>query len=497
MKNIQEFSSIIEYKRFAKNLVAESLDSAFEMLKPVVEQNSELYNSWILYKGRHRDTQKFFNQNVFNKNELDLERNKIRSSVLQLIDNLTDSDFQNMIIEVQLNEKIEKGQQKMKEFEERVEKLTNQNNEILNEKTKIQIELEKQKQLNDIKIKDLQIENDKLKNLAENYEQSKKQVQSNEELIEKLKNENKSLNESNKKLSESEKTIRDNHEIIQNLRDEKDLLLGEVENLKKQEKNLNFNKKTIETLKVENTELKHQIQLLKVEIKNNNALNEAGHSPINKKLMYAAISITSILLIFSIIQFVSNQQLNKKLFSLNEQVEDYQHDEADNQINKSANIGSGSGISETTNSSSDKSKFNPVNDASDFAGAVDFSIINSITFNKNSISNGKEIRIERLYKIKEQEGVLSIINRFKMDISAFKKLNPTISDINNVKSGRFIKIYDKVKIKTYNVQAQESLGFIAKKHKMWSYEVLKINGISNPNLLKEGQELFVFSSKYY
>ena len=145
MKDLKEFESIIEFKRYAKNLVAENLDSAFLSLKPIVEQNSDLYNNWILYKGRHKDTQKFFNQNIFNKDKLDIERNKVRSSILQLIDSLNESDFQNMQLEVHLNQKLQTIQFKLKEYEDKVANLTRKNNEIQNDKEKIHTELQTQK----------------------------------------------------------------------------------------------------------------------------------------------------------------------------------------------------------------------------------------------------------------------------------------------------------------------------------------------------------------
>lgn len=485
MKNIQEFNSITEYKRYAKNLVAESLGSAFEALKPVVEQNSELYNSWIIYKGRHLDTQKFFNQHVFNKDEIDQERNKIRSSVLQLIDNLTESDFQNMIIEVQLNEKIARSQYKIEEFEEKVEKLTNENKLIQDEKIRIQNELEKQKQINDQKIYELHIENEKLKGVAQNYEQAKKQVEANEQLIDKLRTENKSLYESNKKLSDDEKILGENLETIETLKNEKYILLNEVDNLKKQEKILSTNKKSIENLKAENTELKHQIALVKTELKNANALAASiGYSPQNKKIAFGAFISVLILLIFSSIQFVSNQKLNNKLYLLTEEIEEYEHEEADKQITSAANINS--------------NNFSKNIENEGFEGStVDFKIINSIAYNGNMISNNREMKIERLYKIKEGEGVNSIINKFNMTVMDFKKINPKISDINHIKSGEFIKVYDDVRIRTYKVLPKETLGTIARKHKMWSYELLKLNKISNPDILKVGQEVFVFTSKYY
>ena len=150
MKELKEFESIVEFKKYAKNLVAENLDTAFRSLRPIVEQNSDLYNSWILYKGRHNDTQKFFNQNIFNKEKLDIERNKVRTSILQLIDSLTESDFQNMQMEVHLNEKLQKIQVALKSYEEKVVNLTRENAEIQKDKEKIHIELQKQKAIKKI-----------------------------------------------------------------------------------------------------------------------------------------------------------------------------------------------------------------------------------------------------------------------------------------------------------------------------------------------------------
>lgn len=488
MKELKEFESIVEFKKYAKNLVAENLDTAFRSLRPIVEQNSDLYNSWILYKGRHNDTQKFFNQNIFNKEKLDIERNKVRTSILQLIDSLTESDFQNMQMEVHLNEKLQKIQVALKSYEEKVVNLTRENAEIQKDKEKIHIELQKQKAINDNKIKELQIENERLKNLAQNYEETKKQVRINEAQIEELKNENKSLNESNKKLSKYEITIQDNLRVIGNLKTEKESLLTEVESIREQEKTLISNKKQIENLKNENLGLKEKIVMLKGELnEKENLIIDPNDKSLNKRLFFGGIIIALILLSFSTIQFVSNQRLNKKLFSLNEQVEEYQHKEADEEINKVVE----NAQDNPSTSSIQEGK------SSEVKGSVSFSIINSIYFNKKDIKAGKESRIMRLYKIKPDEGALQISKRFYMSLDEFKKLNPKIKNINNLRSGDFIKIYDMVRFKEYVVKPRESLGIIARKHKMWSYEVKKINNITNPDYIRSGQKLMIFKSKYY
>ena len=485
MKELKEFESILDFKRYAKNLVAENLDSAFQSLRPIVEQNSDLYNNWILYKGRHKDTQKFFNQNIFNKDKLDIERNKVRSSILQLIDSLSESDFQNMQLEVHLNEKLQKIQLELEGYEEKVKNLTLRNSEIQKDKERFYSELEKQKKLNDNKIKELQLENEKLKNLAENYEQTKIQVQNNEKLIGKLKNENYSLNESNRKLSQHEITIQKNLNIIQNLKDEKEKLFTEVKSIREQEKTLIANKTLIEKLKNENLDLKDKIFNLK------NELQEVGHyqsddesQRLNKRLLYSGIAMAAILLIFSSIQFISNQRLNKKLFSLNEQVEEYQYKEADEEISK-AKI------------SSNDSTLNLESDSMDKDDLVNSKIVNTISFEKEKIKVGQQSRIIRLYKIKRDEGVIRIAKKFNMTLEEIKSLNPEIKNINDVKSGKFIRIYDIVKYMNYTIKPRESLKGIAGKYRMWSDEIMKINDITNPNVIKSGQRLIVFKSKYH
>jgi hypothetical protein len=483
MKDLKEFESIVEFKKYAKNLVADNLDIAFQALKPIVEQNSDLYNSWILYKGRHKDTQKYFNQNIYNKDKLDIERNKVRTSILQLIDSFTESDFQNMQVEVHINEKLYRIQKTLKDYEEKVISLTRKNSEIQKDKEKIILKLQKQKTINDNKIKALQVENERLKGLAQNYEETKKQVRINEALIEELKNENKSLNESNKKLSKHELTIQDNLRVIENLKKEKESLLNEVKNIREQEKALIANKKLIEVLKNENIELKEKIVALKTQLHERaDVITKPISRSLDKKLLFGGIIIALILLSFSTIQFISNQKLHKKLFSLNEQVEEYQHKEADEEINK---------FVDSPKMNSDQ-KINSLEN-----GCTVKAMINNINFDQKNIEIEKESKIKRLYKIEYGEGALQIAKKFKMSLEEFKKINPCIKNIDSIKSGNFITVYDIVLYKKYIVQPRETISTIRKRYKMFSYEVEKINNIDNPDSISIGQKLIVFKSRYY
>ena len=271
--------------------------------------------------------------------------------------------------------------------------------------------------------------------------------------------------------------------------------MNEVKSIREQEKTLIANKKLIENLKNENLDLKENIISLKERIQKKELFSPDLESKrLNKKLLFGGIGVASILLLFTTIQFISNQKLNKKLFSLNEQVEEYQHQEADEEINKVTES-----LTEELSIPENKSedKLSNSQSSQNVEGAVSFAIINSISFPEKDVKVGTQRKIKRLYKIKPEEGAIKIAKKFNMTLDDFKNLNPKIKNINNVKSGEFIQVYDIVGYKNYKVKPRESLGLIARKHKMWSYEVKKINNITNPNYIRSGQQLIVFKSKYY
>ena len=379
-----------------------------------------------------------------------------------------------------------------------------------------------------------------------------KQINANQDLIDKITIENKELNE---KYLNKENTIIENQKLIYKLEKERNILL---DRLKKQDNLQEENQSLLNDLKIlkekdkisnaedlifentnlqeENQSLLNDLKILKEKDKTSNAedlifentnLKEENQSLLNeiKKLIeqenknlslqtmnlqdeisnvtaipnlnenknenfsytrYALVFAVVVLLGYSIYQFYLNQKLIKQV------------DELSQQSQRTFNGSSTHGTNDTNLTGVKDIQLDSIENFDDIDfKRVDFSIINSITFKKIEIKDGNVARIERLYRVKLNEAASKINSKFHMSMEEFRRLNPSIGDINNIISGNFVKIYDKVQFKRYIVKSGESLSLIAKNHRMWSYEVKKLNDISNPELIKTDQRIIVFDSRFY
>lgn len=76
-----------------KEATAKDLSSAISLIKDSINHNSFLYNEIIIQEGRFLDTMNYFNLNIAEKNSIDIEKAKIRRSILDLIDRMSEEDI--------------------------------------------------------------------------------------------------------------------------------------------------------------------------------------------------------------------------------------------------------------------------------------------------------------------------------------------------------------------------------------------------------------------
>jgi hypothetical protein len=76
-----------------KELVARDLSIALKRIKETIKHDSNLYNELIMLEGRFLDTINYFNLNLTEKSLIDIEKSKIRRSILEIIDNLNENNI--------------------------------------------------------------------------------------------------------------------------------------------------------------------------------------------------------------------------------------------------------------------------------------------------------------------------------------------------------------------------------------------------------------------
>lgn len=105
-----------------KLLVGEdNLEEVFSKLREILTQNPDLFNQYVVTYGRYRDTRKYFSTSTAQKEEIDRELNKIRTSLLSLIDRLPESvlsDKNKKDVINKIEESIEKGAISSSDFNE-------------------------------------------------------------------------------------------------------------------------------------------------------------------------------------------------------------------------------------------------------------------------------------------------------------------------------------------------------------------------------------------
>lgn len=101
------------------------------------------------------------------------------------------------------------------------------------------------------------------------------------------------------------------------------------------------------------------------------------------------------------------------------------------------------------------------------------------------------------YVVKDGDTLTDIAQRFGADVNVLVTLN-NLKDAGDIRAGQVIKIPGKQPADiatqpygTYTVQRGETLGSIAARYDTTVAELMRINGISNPNLIHPGQVIKV------
>jgi len=93
MKDLKNLRSLREIIVDLKNLIPDGIDVILEALKDFINESSPKYNEYIQLEARYKSNQRERLEGVIMDEESDVENNKIRTAILDLIDSLVDSDL--------------------------------------------------------------------------------------------------------------------------------------------------------------------------------------------------------------------------------------------------------------------------------------------------------------------------------------------------------------------------------------------------------------------
>lgn len=118
---------------------------------------------------------------------------------------------------------------------------------------------------------------------------------------------------------------------------------------------------------------------------------------------------------------------------------------------------------------------------------------NILSNNSNKLFN-HPIPYSFHYQVKSGDSLWGIGNKFNLNSKELLQLNPGIQNPKNLKPGMIILIEISTNFKIHTVVEGEILDRIANKYGMTRSRLMRLNDIQNPNNIKVGQELHVFSS---
>ena len=104
----------------------------------------------------------------------------------------------------------------------------------------------------------------------------------------------------------------------------------------------------------------------------------------------------------------------------------------------------------------------------------------------------EEIQPERpnniIYMVKRGDTLSKIASRYNIDINTIAKIND-IKDVNKIYVGQVLSIPPSPTPVYYTVKNGDTLTYIAQRYGVMTQDIVKLNGLENPNLIYVGQKL--------
>ena len=112
-----------------------------------------------------------------------------------------------------------------------------------------------------------------------------------------------------------------------------------------------------------------------------------------------------------------------------------------------------------------------------------------------SVNNVSNIQVERpnntIYMVKRGDTLSKIASRYNIDVNALARING-IEDINKIYVGQVLSIPPSgIEPVYYTVKNGDTITYIAKRFGVLAQDIVKLNGLENPNLIYVGQKIRV------
>ena len=119
-------------------------------------------------------------------------------------------------------------------------------------------------------------------------------------------------------------------------------------------------------------------------------------------------------------------------------------------------------------------------------------IIKSKGLNGFDIEPSETVQPERpnntIYMVRRGDTLSKIASRYNIDINTLAKING-IKDINKIYVGQVLSIPPSSEPVYYTVKNGDTLTYIAQRYGVMTQDIVKLNGLENPNLIYVGQKL--------
>jgi len=95
-----------EIKKKLKTSLAEGIDRTLSLIEEKVDSSSTVFDDFILIKGQNRKNSDDFLKNIISRDDYNRINDKIRNSILQKINDITDKDLKKIFDLQHFNKKI-------------------------------------------------------------------------------------------------------------------------------------------------------------------------------------------------------------------------------------------------------------------------------------------------------------------------------------------------------------------------------------------------------
>lgn len=98
------------------------------------------------------------------------------------------------------------------------------------------------------------------------------------------------------------------------------------------------------------------------------------------------------------------------------------------------------------------------------------------------------------YTVKPGETLWDIARKFDIDVATIAGVNPDLENVHRIKAGQEIRLMN-IKGTIHRLHPGETLWDIARNYRIPQEEIIRVNGIENPDMLQVGQELILPGAK--